>query len=113
MTIRALASGLVAFAALGGLGAHADEPRPFDQNPAFANEKLPRVYAGVAGGAVCANTGPAVSTAASAAPITVIFETFIKLSLSCGSYQLPVPSFQQGLTSSHGLPLEAGSRELI
>lgn len=52
MTIRALASGLLASAALGGLGAHADEPRPFDQNPAFANEKLPRVYAGVAGGAV-------------------------------------------------------------
>jgi len=26
--------------------------RPFDQNPAFADEKLPRVYAGVAGGAV-------------------------------------------------------------
>ena len=50
------------------------------------------VAGGVAGGAVCANTGPAVSTAASAAPITVIFETFIKLSLryelSAFSYQL-------------------------
>jgi opacity protein-like surface antigen len=55
MTIRSLASGLAAFAALGAAGVQADEPRPFDQNPAFANEKLPRVYAGVAGGAVFPN----------------------------------------------------------
>ena len=52
MTIRSLALGLVAFAALGAVRAQAESPRPFDQNPAFADEKLPRVYAGVAGGAV-------------------------------------------------------------
>lgn len=33
----------------------AQSPRPFDQNPAFAVEKLPRLYAGVAGGAVFPN----------------------------------------------------------
>jgi len=50
--IRSLALRLVAFAAFGSVEAHADDVRPFDQNPAFAEEKLPRVYAGVAGGAV-------------------------------------------------------------
>jgi opacity protein-like surface antigen len=55
MAIRALALGVAAFVVLDGTPAQADDARPFDQNPAFANEKLPRVYAGVAGGAVFPN----------------------------------------------------------
>src|SRR5262245_39631171 len=55
MTIRGLALGLLVFVALGAVRAHADDSRPFDQNPAFAEAKLPRVYAGVAGGAVFPN----------------------------------------------------------
>ncbi len=52
MMIRVMALGAMTWAALGVAQSRADDPRPFDQNPAFADEKLPRVYAGVAGGAV-------------------------------------------------------------
>ncbi len=55
MTARSFGFLLAMLAASIAAPALAQDPRPFDQNPAFADGKLPRFYFGVAGGAIWAN----------------------------------------------------------